>query len=424
MDSEDETLQQISDTSRARRRQQESRRNRSEEQINRQREANRLRMKLTRAQKSIQIAVKKFENELMNIEVNLCIYCNEKYPDIELRSNMCNKCRFDKGDPKKFSSRNGMDPGEQPPELQGLTPIEEMLIAKCSPIVKVYKLKGGQVSYGGHVITFTQDVLQFVNTLPRHPSALGILIVRKTFSDGHFDFKVRRDKIIKALVWLKSNNIYYSDINLDMNIVRLMPEDGDISHLIPSVTTHVEEAVVNESSLEDFFESHVVKTVFVAEQNMLAESLKGLVLDKDPPLPWPRPNDSPIHEFTTIGYIAQCFPTLYPTGVSDFLEPRIRKLFPQEYFRHLFRYKDGRFAKHNTWRYFALNSVMRWSAITEGNVYFNQTRNSLPPTISELRTSLQGNFVFSFIFYQTTSMYYVNNIFKLYNYFILIKAAS
>jgi hypothetical protein len=388
-DSEDETLQEIADRNRERRKKQSYRQRQSEDERERIRELDRLNRQKSRAEQAFNIAVKKFEETMMNIEIHACSYCNEKHPDIALRNNMCNKCRFDKGDPRKFSARNAMDPGPQPPELKGLTPIEEMLIAKCSPIIKVYKLKGGQISYGGHVISFNQDVQQFVNTLPRHPTQLGVVIVRKDFSDGHFDFKVRRNRIAKALLWLKSHNIYYKDIVIDTSLIGLMPEDGFISDMIPSIT--LEDDIPASDPTEDRFESHVLKTVFVSEQSMLAESLKGLVNDKDPPLRWPQTSDSPIHEFTSVGYIAQCFPALYPHGSSDFLEPRIRKVYPQEYFHHLFRYVDGRFAKHNTWRYFALNSVMRWSALTEGSVYYNQRRNSIPPTISELRQSLQGN---------------------------------
>ena len=35
-------------------------------------------------------------------------------------------------------------------------------------------------------------------------------------------------------------------------------------------------------------------------------------------------------------------------------------------------YKDGRFASHTRWRYFALNSMMRWRALQEGKVYVRQ----------------------------------------------------
>ena len=44
-----------------------------------------------------------------------------------------------------------MDPGCLPTALQGLTDIEEMVIAKACPIVCVYRKHGGQRGYTGHV---------------------------------------------------------------------------------------------------------------------------------------------------------------------------------------------------------------------------------------------------------------------------------
>ena len=38
-----------------------------------------------------------------------------------------------------------MDPGSVPAELQRLSQTEEMLIARCCPIIRVIHLKGGQL---------------------------------------------------------------------------------------------------------------------------------------------------------------------------------------------------------------------------------------------------------------------------------------
>ncbi|PKY25693.1 hypothetical protein RhiirB3_472641 [Rhizophagus irregularis] len=42
-----------------------------------------------------------------------------------------------------------------------------------------------------------------------------------------------------------------------------------------------------------------------------------------------------------------------------------KEIKPSEYFKHLLVYKDGRFARHRRWRYFALNSLMRRRASSE-----------------------------------------------------------
>jgi hypothetical protein len=77
----------------------------------------------------------------------------------------CRRCYTEKTTPKKFSAENNMDPGEVPEELQSLTEIEEMLIARVFPVMSVYRLRGGQHRYCGNVINFPQDVQEFASHL-------------------------------------------------------------------------------------------------------------------------------------------------------------------------------------------------------------------------------------------------------------------
>jgi len=45
-----------------------------------------------------------------------------------------------------------------PSQLQELTQIEEMLIGRALPIMRVYIKPGGQRGYSGHCINLPQDV--------------------------------------------------------------------------------------------------------------------------------------------------------------------------------------------------------------------------------------------------------------------------
>ena len=74
----------------------------------------------------------------------------------------CQRCKKDNQGPKLFSSDNNMDPGSVPAELLGLSQTEEMLIARCCPIMRVIHLKVGQLGYGGHVVNVAQDITTFV----------------------------------------------------------------------------------------------------------------------------------------------------------------------------------------------------------------------------------------------------------------------
>src|SRR6185436_6189817 len=116
-------------------------------------------------------------------------------------------------------------PGNVPEELQGLTQIEEMLIAQIFPVVLIYCLRGGQYAYRGNVINFLQDVLEFTTRLSRHPSSLDILVVRRQSANNlaFKDFNVRRVKVFRALHWLKANNRYYADIVIDNEILQSLP---------------------------------------------------------------------------------------------------------------------------------------------------------------------------------------------------------
>ena len=78
----------------------------------------------------------------------------------------CFRCKRNKLVHKKFSAENDMDPGPVPPCLQGLSQVEEMLIARALPIMSVYRKKGGQRGYCGHVLNIPQDIQEFVNTTP------------------------------------------------------------------------------------------------------------------------------------------------------------------------------------------------------------------------------------------------------------------
>jgi hypothetical protein len=90
----------------------------------------------------------------MNFMVYQCRICQEAWPlktkPKSPSSYICRRCSLDKQSPKLFSSDNFMIPSCVPEVLQGLTQIEEMLIARALPIMKVYIKPGGQRGYSGH----------------------------------------------------------------------------------------------------------------------------------------------------------------------------------------------------------------------------------------------------------------------------------
>ena len=116
--------------------------------------------------------------------------------------------------------------------LKGLSQVEEMLISPVIPLMSIYRLPRGQYGYSGHVINLPQDIPLFVSSLPRQPSDLDIVIIRKEGSgSNHRDFCVRRSKILAALQWLVTNNAYFSNITIDHTNLSALPENDHTNNI-------------------------------------------------------------------------------------------------------------------------------------------------------------------------------------------------
>ncbi len=119
-----------------------------------------------------------------------------------------------------------MIPLPVPHELQNLTQIEEMLIARALPIMRVCIKPGGQRGYSGHCINLPQNVTELATSLPRYPKDLAVIIVKVKRRDNTFkDVTVRKQKVHIALVWL-INNPHYSEIIINEDALNSLPENS------------------------------------------------------------------------------------------------------------------------------------------------------------------------------------------------------
>ena len=235
--------------------------------------------------------------------------------------------------------------------VQGLLQVEEMLISAVTPIMSIHRLPHGQYGYKGHVINLPQDITTFATSLPRLPKELEILTVRKDGSDStHCDFRVRKAVVLKALLCMKQHK-YYRKIDIDYNALNDLPEDGNLPDLSGTKSSSV---IEKESSLQDTDEDAQDAESFVpiATQKLTEiEAVKKSIQERQKSadqttVPWPNRADTPVNEFNTEGYMSCAFPTLFPTGAGDFLAPCERVVTVGNYFKHLVKYDDGRFARH------------------------------------------------------------------------------
>ena len=121
-----------------------------------------------------------FHSSQEQLQHHQCTVCKETWPTKQNLSKdparyVCHRCTRDKKSPRVYSAENGI----VPPQLEGLTQIEEMLIAKVCPIMSVYRKHGGQRGYKGHLLNLPQDIQSFLNSLPSRASDLPVLVVRR-----------------------------------------------------------------------------------------------------------------------------------------------------------------------------------------------------------------------------------------------------
>ena len=128
-------------------------------------------------------AFHRFEENLRNYH---CVVCKEETAKKHGRCLLPERRYILARDARQTRSRvdyillnNDMDPGSVPAELQGLSEVEELLIARAFPIMSIYRKHGGQRGYNGNVLNLPEDTQGFLNSLPPNVGGLPILVIRK-----------------------------------------------------------------------------------------------------------------------------------------------------------------------------------------------------------------------------------------------------
>ncbi len=369
-------------------------------------------------QKWAQQSMAKFHRKQEQWQHRQCTICNEQWPvrtRLNIQPYICLRCQRDKTVPKVYSADNDMDPGKLPACLEGMTQVEEMLIARACPIMTVYRKHGGQRGYSGHVLNLPQSIEQFLSALPPHVSELPLLSIKRTGSNNsEAYFKVHRDKVLNALLWLKHNNRFYHDIVINYDNISLLPADG-----IPDDIRTLPAGTDSEISTED--SDDVASTSFIPQpQNLQREedAIRSAVDGQDS-LDWPSLGKSysklvildtqiilysiigntPLNEFQTEGLATQAFPTLFPYGKGDpTCKGRHHSVTLADAFKHLMKYCDRspdgtarwRFASHPRFPYWALNMKQRHTLLSQSRIYMQQNTSDANLTIDELKTMVGG----------------------------------
>ena len=258
-----------------------------------------------------------FHRDIKSIMIRICKTCKEGNLRKERRiadgTYECSRCKRDTMIPKRYSEGNNMDPMPQPEELKELIQIEEMLIARIAPLMRVYTMKGGLPGFSGHCINFPQDIKLFANTLPHLPQDLSVVLVRKKLENKHKDFRVRRKKVEDAINWLRQNNPLWKFVICSKENLDKLPIDGIISGVnVLDLKSPHPKSRKRESESEESEEGEYESVVPLSLDEMKEkDQIRAAIV------PWPSSSTAPLSE-TKIKFIAaMAFPTLFPYGRGD-----------------------------------------------------------------------------------------------------------
>ena len=327
----------------------------------------------------------------------LCIFC-KKYRD---------KDYYIKKKALPMWYKDGSPQFHVPPELLCLSLSEKMLIQRASPFVPLRFIKNGIFGISGHVCTFEQDVEEFTNRLPRHMKDVTMINVLKTIDQEIGEdkatrvraFRVNKEKIDKALRWLKEYNVQYKDIIIDMTALDwLEGKEGTLDCHTIDGTDDMETAhdaclktstdqgptpdvqmvqTANQNEVKELGYHITGGNIVLSEQDKNLADIVAASIKKSPKkasisVSWPSTSPTAVNEYNYTSLFAKTYPWLFPGGIGDIAD------YPKtvgEWGEHMTYYFDGRFTKDKFFVFFALNYITRSRNSTSGR-WFIKNMNS------------------------------------------------
>ena len=214
-----------------------------------------------------------------------------------------------------------------------------------------------------------------------------------------------------ALQWLKLNNLVYGDIVICNARLKQLPEDGELTDIHTVELSNkayqnrykgqaqdrtdpglISEDATNSGVLLPGPKANIQKKIQNVVDDVTGNSSEVTINKRGiPTIPWPTRDDCPVSEFTTTYFFTMSFPCLFPHGKGDFFMNRIRTC-PSlaDWAQHLLWYKDGRFARHEYFKFIVHNMIMRKRTLENSSFVVRQKLGDKHLTVSELKDRLES----------------------------------
>jgi hypothetical protein len=271
--------------------------------------------------------------------------------------------------------------GDIPEQLNGLTIVEEAMIAKCRAKCWVVQLKEDSDSFSpnaqrgvkGHVIIYPQQPSAISKILPPSIDEISTPIcvifvgssppTNEWLREKAKPLIVRREKVRNALIWLKTHNHLYKDIVINYDLLDSLPTEYmlpvHVEHILPNsarntltsrydalqpLSTCGNHSITNESPAEQTipFQNVVVTDVEgTAPANELRAAAVRHIKKKGGGYIEINHDPTPVNEFFNPEMFPMIYPTLYPYSMGRFEDSkRSAQISLKRHTKHLFSLSD------------------------------------------------------------------------------------
>ena len=207
----------------------------------------------------------------------------------------CNDCliALNKETLPQMSIANNLQIGDPPNELCDLTIPEQILISPYRTKMQVIKLKAiagvGTAQWGlkGNSITFPQDTISFVQSLPPSlddlPEIIKVIFIgsrKPKKQDIKKVLEVRKQKVVTALNFLKDNHKDYKNILISKQHIDTLP-DHDIPKSLWETIAYMEPESVDSTSQSTYHQTDIETAITdkndIHEENIMLLESTGMV---------------------------------------------------------------------------------------------------------------------------------------------------
>jgi hypothetical protein len=326
---------------------------------------------------------------------------------------ICQTCRIsvEKEKIPKHALANGLWLGTVPDQLKGLTFSEKMMIARVRHNRAVVRVSSGRAKMVANVIMFANPTPSVYHALPpTREEMTEVLAFIFTGSAQPTDedfrrtpFLVRREKVSRALDWLKLNHSDYKDLEISRENLESYPlsgvpvvvdykktEQNELNKLPSAMSSHdLEEEEGTEEGICPFTVHGITGEEFtkLSITALKARALKHLE-DQGKMLGIGH-EDKPQSLYDNPQAYPQMFPWLFPYGYGGIGQARLKKKVSEaEHKRCLLMYHDKRFQSDLYFPIVAFNHEQLKAGITGS---FLMAKRQKFNAISQRLTSLDKN---------------------------------